>query len=845
MHPPRRRTKRRITLLIAALAMCLLAAASTAQASPQKVGPPTRITALGDSITRGFNSQGSGCIAFADCPANSWATGTNAGVISYLARVKLLNPSAVQSNPVRGNDAVTGAKMAGLAGPTGQAQTAVAGNPDLVLIEIGANDVCTSNEASMTTVASFSANFTDAMNRLSTGLPDARIAVSSIPNIFNLWNVLKGNATARLVWGLGSICQSMLANPASTSAADNTRRANVQARNVALNGALQSICAQYIHCHYDGGAAYAINFLASDVGTNDFFHPNTNGQAKAAAAAFTNGPSYTDLTAPTTTINRDRPADGSSDWYRNNVTVSLTAADGNDAVAGSEFFYKLDGAADLPWTKYTGPFTVSTEGLTDVVARSVDSNGNIEASKTDVIKVDKHAPSFTLTCAPGPYVLGSSQTATISGAADSGSGFAADPNGDFPIDTSQPGNNQPNDVEIADRAGNTTQQSCSYDVHYPDPGAPVLTSGTSPNGSGAFTLAWTGTDPSLFGIRYSLEHQDADDGAYSPVANDPASRSHAFTAGSPEGEGTWTYRVKGSDTGLGLETAYSPASDPVKVDKSAPAAPTLTADRLPDYAGGGGWFKDTVTVSSADNGDPALQDGSAGTGVDPSTVAAPRTVTAAGPTTLDDKVDDNVGNTSAAGTLGVQVDPDNPLLSISCPTAVLLNAPGVTATVSASDPLSGLASDPSGSVPISTATVGVKTVTRTATDNVAHGTTRSCATSVGYMFGGVQQPVNPDGSSIFKLGSAVPLKFGLTDFAGQPISGAVAKLTVAKLTGTVEGTFMEAEAKGSSSTGNVFSQDGAGQYHYNLDSKTLSTGTWSAKITLDDGNSYTTRISLR
>jgi len=26
-----------------------------------------------------------------------------------------------------------------------------------------------------------------------------------------------------------------------------------------------------------------------------------------------------------------------------------------------------------------------------VVARSVDSNGNIEASKTDVIKIDKHA----------------------------------------------------------------------------------------------------------------------------------------------------------------------------------------------------------------------------------------------------------------------------------------------------------------------------------------------------------------------------------------------------------------------------------------------------------------------
>ena len=112
---PRRGRARAIA--ISAIAACSLTAASTAQASPAKVGPPTRVTALGDSITRGYNSQGAGCVAFVDCPANSWATGANAGVNSYLARVKVLNPSAVQSNPVRGNDAITGAKMAGVAGP--------------------------------------------------------------------------------------------------------------------------------------------------------------------------------------------------------------------------------------------------------------------------------------------------------------------------------------------------------------------------------------------------------------------------------------------------------------------------------------------------------------------------------------------------------------------------------------------------------------------------------------------------------------------------------------------------------------------------------------------------------
>jgi hypothetical protein len=75
-------------LLAAAVAVCALTVTATATATPAKVGPPTSIDALGDSITRGYDSQGTGCGAFADCPANSWATGTNSGVNSYYTRVK-------------------------------------------------------------------------------------------------------------------------------------------------------------------------------------------------------------------------------------------------------------------------------------------------------------------------------------------------------------------------------------------------------------------------------------------------------------------------------------------------------------------------------------------------------------------------------------------------------------------------------------------------------------------------------------------------------------------------------------------------------------------------------------
>src|SRR5689334_14588685 len=132
-------------VLVAVLA-ALLALAVPAGAFAEKVGPPSRVTALGDSITRAFNSQGGGCIPLQDCQAYSWATGSNATVNSYLKRLQAINPAAVASNATRGNDAITGAKVAGL---NGQALTAISNNPDLVLILIGANDVCTSSEATM------------------------------------------------------------------------------------------------------------------------------------------------------------------------------------------------------------------------------------------------------------------------------------------------------------------------------------------------------------------------------------------------------------------------------------------------------------------------------------------------------------------------------------------------------------------------------------------------------------------------------------------------------------------------------------------------------------------------
>ena len=705
-----------------------LITATPAGATPAKVGPSTSIDALGDSITRGYDSQGTGCGALADCPANSWATGTNAGLNSYYVRTKAVNPSVVLAQPVKtsttgGNDAVTGAKMGDL---PGQAKNAVKApnTPDQVLILLGANDICTSTEASMTSVASFRASYKSGLETLSTGLPDARIDVSSIPNIFNLWSVLHTSTAAQLTWGLAKICQSMLAKPTSEAAADKERRAKVQKRNEEFNVVLGEVCAEFIHCQYDKGAAYAIKFATSDVSTLDYFHPTTAGQNKAAENAWNSGPKFSDLATPTTTITPERAPDSEAGWYDKDVSVALGASENEFAIAGTE--YKINEAA--AWTKYTGPISISNEGETTITARSVDVNGNIEESKSSTIKLDKTAPTFTLTCPSEPVTVGTSASAMVSEASDATSGFAEGPNGPRPLNTANPGDGQSESVQVTDLAGNSTTHSCSYDVHYGGPGAPELTSGTSPNADGLFTLAWSGADPSEFGITYTLQHRNSAQEEFVTVASGIASLEYAFT-GAGEEEGTWVYRVQGYDAALNLTTEWSSESSPVKVDQSPPNPPSGSADRAPDYAGGGGWYKDTVTVSFSDNGDVLLSDGSAGSGVNLGTLSAPQTFNTDGSHTASGTVADNVGNVSGAGTLTVQVDASAPVVEVNCPATAAVGS-SASASISASDAQSGLASDPSGTQPINTTKTGPQTTAASATDNVGHESSDSCTTQV-------------------------------------------------------------------------------------------------------------------
>jgi lysophospholipase L1-like esterase len=229
---------------------------------------PHSITALGDSITAGYD-----VVSFGYNWEYSWSTGNNISVNSFYQRLLAIN------SPVeRSTLAVSGAKMVDL---NGQAAL-VSANAEFITILIGANDICTPSVDGMTTVADFTSQFTTAMNTLTGIAPNAKIYVISIPNIYQLWDVLHNNSSARILWSLGSICPSMLANPTSTLEADVQRRATVAAHNAALNDALKNVCATYATCRFDNYAVFNTPFLSSDVSTVDYFHPAVSGQAKLA-----------------------------------------------------------------------------------------------------------------------------------------------------------------------------------------------------------------------------------------------------------------------------------------------------------------------------------------------------------------------------------------------------------------------------------------------------------------------------------------------------------------------------------------------------------------------------------
>jgi lysophospholipase L1-like esterase len=268
-------------LIVLATGACSVTAAPAAMAATPAL--PNSMASAGDSITRAYDSTSNGCF-LSDCPQYSWSTGTSSTVNSQYQRILAAN-AGIRGNVY--NDAQTGAKMNAL---DSQLKTAASQAVQYATVLMGANDVCTSSISTMTPTSTLQSEMQTALSDFFAADPNAHVFVSSIPNVYQLWQLLHTNSTAESTWKTFGICQSMLSQSNT-----ETQRQQVLTQEESDNSAEQSVCAGFANCKWDNLATFNYSFTTKDVSTIDYFHPSLTGQNSLAGVTW--GASYWPTTA--------------------------------------------------------------------------------------------------------------------------------------------------------------------------------------------------------------------------------------------------------------------------------------------------------------------------------------------------------------------------------------------------------------------------------------------------------------------------------------------------------------------------------------------------------------------
>jgi hypothetical protein len=198
--------------------------------------------------------------------------------------------------------------------------------------------------------------------------------------------------------------------------------------------------------------------------------------ATSGADQFTYDP---DTTAPISSATPSpAPLAGNDGWTTGPVTVSVSSDDGTCGSGVKNINYSASGAQTIPLMTVAGAstsFQVSNEGVTTVTYYATDNAGNVESAKTLTVKIDNTAPRVVFGTPPtgSPYLLNQPVAASYScidqvGGMDGGVGVATCngpvPNGSNIVTT--PVGTYTFTVNTADKLGNATSQSTSYNVTY-------------------------------------------------------------------------------------------------------------------------------------------------------------------------------------------------------------------------------------------------------------------------------------------------------------------------------------------------------------------------------------------
>jgi len=170
------------------------------------------------------------------------------------------------------------------------------------------------------------------------------------------------------------------------------------------------------------------------------------------------------------------------------------------------------------------------------------------------------------------------------------------------------------------------------------------------------------------------------------------------------------------------------------------------------------------------------------------------------------------------------VDTTAPTLTVADKTVPATSDAGATVTFapSATDAVDDTPSvectPPSGS----TFAIGTTTVSCSAEDDSGNVTTKTFTVTVtpSCKAGAFQTPLNPDGSSVFKIGSSVPVRITLTECYGTEPSAVAPTVTLKHLDRQPDGAVNEVVAAyGGADPGTTMRYDGSGGHSYVLSTK--------------------------
>ena len=383
---------------------------------------------------------------------------------------------------------------------------------------------------------------------------------------------------------------------------------------------------------------------------------STEGTGVSASASVSDKAGNTS-TATSTAVNIDKtaPVTGitgtSNSWTNSNVTVTLSPTDPLSGVASTN--YSLDGAASQTGTT----FTLSTEGDHTVTYASTDKAGNLEATKTAHVKIDKTAPTIGHAFTPSAYDGGWTNAAKVTvtfTCTDAGSGVASCTPAQ---DVTTEGASQQVQGTGTDNAGNSASDTAAVSIDR-----------TPPTVSAAADRAANGN--SWYQADVTVSFSCADQAALSGIHVCPATQTLA------EGKNQTASGTASDNAG---NTATASLSG-LNVDKTAPAlsGKATTGPNL------NGWYDNSVVVAWT-CADPL-------SGIDGS-CPANSTVSGEGSNLgASASVSDKAGNATTASVAGIRIDTTAPVTTsaVSAPLSTGWYADKAHVTLTGSDNLSGV-----------------------------------------------------------------------------------------------------------------------------------------------------------